>query len=325
MDNGLLNLPEAKWNVSGLFAHDDLLLYIYDLFMDMGVKLFHSVHGSTPCRWNSGRAIRRHSQDYVQQCMSEYRKRKLPIYLTFSNYLIDKDMLADEEGNQLLDMISEDAENGIILSSPLLSKHVKERYPRLKQYSSILNVVNCNGKGDIRFYLRAEHEFDMVVLHPDDCFDIDFLKKIENKGKYEVIVNENCIRNCPYRKEHENMVCNFFRENRSSESFQKMYDFTQKNCKSLYSNKLANFYAFGKYQNCNLTRQELEQIYSLGYRSFKLQGRNDSPATFAYDIFRYLVKGPVMDILFRLVMNQISETPFKKELAIYFVKDNENY
>lgn len=316
-ENLTLHFKEAKWNVSGLFAHDDILLYFYDIFKKRNIDIFFSVHGSTACNWNSGRAIRQHSDEYIDQCIMAYNKRNIPMFLTFSNYYIEEYMLDDEAPNILLEKISFSDKNGVILSSPVLSKYIREKYPMLKIYSSILNVVNQNGQGQKNFYSRASKEFDRVVLHPDDSFNIDFLETLEEKSSFEVIVNENCVRNCPYRKLHEDMVCEFFIKGRDKESFDKMAKFTKKYCCSLLNDDLLDKYITGEYRNCNLDMNELESIYKLGYRYFKLQGRNDSPGAFVYDICKYILGDNIYQDVFKMIMNRISDTPYKQTLISY--------
>jgi len=54
----------------------------------------------------------------------------------------------------------------------------------------------------------------------------------------------------------------------------------------------------GQRRSCNLSIEELKAVYDMGYRRLKLQGRADTPESFAYDVLRYMVEpgrvGPVV-------------------------------
>ena len=51
--------PEAVWNVSALFQHDDVIFNLINLMNDfLGCpNPIGSVHGCFPIKWNSGRVI----------------------------------------------------------------------------------------------------------------------------------------------------------------------------------------------------------------------------------------------------------------------------
>ena len=204
-----LRWPEAEWDVSGAFAKDAVLLRFYDFCKKrLGYAPFAVVHGSPLFHWNCGRVLSMllRSDHEINTAAAEYVKRGIPVDLTFTNVNLKEADMKDVLGNRLLRFFAErstpDMQHAVIIGSDALYNHVKTNYPRLKTVSSILRITCDGGKGKLDSYLRLAEKYDKVMIHPDDVFNYELLEKLEDKGRYELILNEYCMRNCPIRAFH---------------------------------------------------------------------------------------------------------------------------
>jgi len=274
------------------------------------------VHGCIPCAWNSGRTLKDHAPLYIDQCIEAFQQREIPIFLTFSNYRIEEHHLLDAKANKLLDAVLASERNGVIVSSRILKEYIQSKYPRANLHSSILYLLDQNIQSDADGYLQTAQQFDRVVVHPDDCLDAIFLSCLHPRDRFEIIVNENCVSNCPHRKEHDDLICQCNLEPENDALFEYVSAYTKMNCRMLRDQRLLQSYFNAEIRNCNLSMLELNQIYAMGFKNFKLQGRADSPASFLYDLTRYLFSDYAAPLFFKLLASQISFSQAKERLEL---------
>jgi collagenase-like PrtC family protease len=268
------DFPEARWDVSGAFVYNSLLVRIHDFFSNIGILMISTVHDSPLCLWNSGRqkAGLHADQHVILQALKAYDLRRIPVHLTFSNSLLTSEYLNDPKGNILLNMISDFnqcGENGVIVCSDLLADHVKKNFPSLKLVSSVVKVAHEEGKGNLDYYRHLEKKYDKIMVHPDDNFNLDLLAQLENKDRYEILVNEPCIRNCPMRKRHYQVLSqismNFLDSSLTTREGQLLQ---QNGCQNM-----ADLLFNPDRRTLVLSCREIKQLYNLGFRNFKIQGR----------------------------------------------------
>lgn len=311
----VLRYADAKWNISGLFSHDSIILKFWDILSECDIFPISGVHGSVPCKWNSGRTVIRHSDNYIEECVQEYCKRNIPLFLTFSNYYITEKDLDDEFSNYLLALVSRIPNSGVIVASTLLARYIKEKYPELELIMSVLASVNTYEERNSAYYERAAKDYSRVVIHPDDSFHIDLLSSIIPKSSFEIMVNENCIRNCSYRRMHDNLVCRYSMEE-SDDAFDILASFSKEHCRMFMKEKQLLSYLQGDEQCCNFSINHLNQIYEMGFRYYKLQGRADAPASFLYDLTKYILTETAGMYVYKNICNMISFTEVKDSLIM---------
>ncbi len=285
--------PAAMWNVSGLFVFDDL---ISDLIVNVkrafGVSPpVRAVHGAPDVLWNGGRLSRAQpTSAQVDQVFDWYNQRGIGIFMTFTNHLLQEDHLADRTCNHFLELLNSRTDlNGVVLSSDLLSDHVRRRYPDLQQTASIVKVSVEGGRSDLEYYRRLADRFDRFVLHPDDNFNEELVQSLD-KSKIELIVNENCVVNCATRARHyELSSADHLNPGYDLQLQEESIQFQEETCRALPMYKQLE----AGVRNCNLSARELGRLYGLGFRSFKLQGRGDSSQCMLYDLTRYLLEPEV--------------------------------
>ena len=285
------NWPEAKWNVSGLFIHDAVIqTLLSNAISQFGCRFVESVHGAPLVKWNSGRIQKttlppENLAKAFRQTLQEYEKMGVAVFYTFSNHIIDKEMLDDPSCNFMLAQLAEihGEQGGIILSSELLSDYIRKKYPCLKQISSVVKVTMEEGKGKLAYYKQSEAKYDRVVVHPDDNFNMELLRELDPR-KAEILVNEPCLINCQTRKQHYALYSEFSKSLEISP--EELREFEDNVCKSVPFHKQIDHQG-PKRRNCSLTVSELRNVYNMGFRHFKIQGRTDARTVFKYDLTRY--------------------------------------
>ncbi len=309
--------PEAKWDVSGLFVFDNF----FHSLIQTGRKIFdcdlpiESIHGCYPLMWNNGRSTpvaaeswgdrKKHGPEPV---LESWQICPFPVgcYLTFSNHLVKEEHLEDPSSNWLLDLLvkhNSNHNNGVIVASDILSNYIRQKYPELKQKASIVKSAVETPKVERRtfdYYNELSERYDRIMLHPDDGFNIPLLKKIADSGKmeqYEIIVNENCVKDCSVRKScyqsiGKDAITGWHGQFHFVDSYPE-HDAEDDN-PDPKCGRMNYFHSDPKYRTAkrsgNFTLKELEEIYDMGFRHFKLQGRDDQWTFMRYDFIRYVLE-----------------------------------
>ena len=284
--------PDAQWDVSGAFVNDRELLLFHDFFLRVaGIKLLTLVHGSPLFLWNSGRVLPRAActAEQMRDAGLAYAHRGISLDLTFSNHLLREEHLSDPTGNALLAFFEKQnptGKNAVICASDALYEHVGKNYPKLKRVSSIIKVTVENGRGNADYYRRLADRFDKVMIHPDDAMNFDMLEKLDDKDRYEILVNEYCIRGCKIRPWHykflSNLSLNYF--GHVDEKFDARWKIN--GCSDL------NVLVTDPSRNvAALSRTEISRLYELGFRKFKVQGRGMlNGAGVLFDLLRLMLR-----------------------------------
>lgn len=293
--------PEAEWDVSGAFINDRELLAFFDFTKaTLGFEPFHLVHGAPLCSWNSGRVLKQliRTGDELTSAGRAYEQRNIALYLTFSNLLIDEPLLKDQIGNALCRFFvrhNPTGRNGVIMAHDLLLEHVRREYPSLRCVSSILNIVNHGGKGKLDMYRRLADKYDEVMVHPDDVLNDELLVSLEDKDRYTLLVNEYCIRHCPLRPFHyktlSELSLNFL--GYDGQEFEVRQ--ARNGCRDLV--RMLTEERMGVLA---LHTGEIQHLYEMGFRHFKLQGRGHSNASsILFDLMRLVWRndGPDENIM----------------------------
>jgi len=297
----------SKWDVSGLFTLDNNIIPTVDRTLDRwGARLpIESVHGCPMhIPWNSGRVISisnivKWTMDDIESLYKEYNDRGISVYNTFSNHLLTKSHLEHKDANGMLELLTVDNNNGIIIASDLLHKYVKSNYPNIKQKSSIIKItVEHPVSRTAEDYKRLLDVYDMVVLHPDDNFDIPLLEELSPYAdRIEILVNEPCVVNCKIRKLHYTSVAQkglSFKEelsvNNEDEHEWNFFNLTEAiDCGLDVANKPKI-----NVRTCASSGTEVIEMYNMGYRHFKLQGRDTHWYKMRYDICSYMYEQEII-------------------------------
>lgn len=310
------DIPEARWNVPGLFVFDELYYKLWDIDKNYmsGKPPVDSISGSRNVLWNSGRVARSNSNKggtkaAYQRRLEIYKQFGVNAFYTFSNNLLTEKDMQDRECNEMLEAMVDAGHDGdgVILSSDILSDYLRKNYPTLKQKVSVVksDVERPQGR-DAAWYNELADKYDIVVFQPDDNFNLKLLSDIKDKKRFELLVNEGCVRDCPMRKTHYETIAeiakNGYRDYGPLKRYTErggvcgMFNFTQPNPEDR-----------PKKTSCRMKKSEVKEAYDLGYRYFKLQGRLD-PVTLAYDIAYYLYEdGHTSKAIYSAMMTLITQ------------------
>ena len=162
-----------KFNIGCLFWFDDYVLENLSNRKDI------IAFGGINCLWHGGRFIQKeYSLDEIENTISLYNTKGIPCRFVFSNHKITKEDLNDKLSNDILDILSKNELNGVIISSDLLYEYIRNKYPKMKIVCSVIKTcVETNNwiNETPELYNSLCEKYDFVVLNPSRNLDLDFL------------------------------------------------------------------------------------------------------------------------------------------------------
>lgn len=282
-------IGSCDFNVGTLFAHDGYALMLAEACEKMGVRFpVDYVFGSVSCLFQGGRAAPIvFDKDNVCEIFERYAQIGVGCRLTFSNYDISEEDLEDEESNFLLQRLNQGEGNGVIVSSDLLADYIADAYPNLQLISSLVKptVENQLGTEAPDYYNELFNRYDIVVVNSAFAFDDGYLGRIEHPDRVEFIVNHRCRPNCPLSKDHYTTQTlaaraastgNFIAQRRLEGKL------TQINAECLRRRHE------DPAMNSLISASRIEELVGMGYRHFKLEGRDYPLMTMVHDIGTWL-------------------------------------
>ncbi len=277
-------LITKKWNVSGGLVHFEKItsfLSSTQEFYGIRENLIDSVfdsHAGLP--WNGGRFVDpfHFTVEESVRRVRFYNDLGIRFNIAFSNcQLTDRD-LDHADCNWFLQQCH-NSMNGIIVASEILRDYLRCRYPDYRVIASI----GFNRK-DLEFYKQAQEHYDLVVLHPDRNEDDEFIEQLDT-SRIEVLVNELCIADCPFRTEHSDYISRLVRENRSY--FVRDDEHTGGEC-------LAVERGYRGKGELVVTLERLNRLHGMGVEHFKIQGREHPFEKVVYQGLReYVIKDAI--------------------------------
>lgn len=252
---------------------------------DIDIASVHGVPGHSI--WNGGRITTQNAAvniDEIQSMVSTYNSQDIAIRYTFTNSLIEEKHLSDPYSNKLM-QLANNGQNEVLINSPILEKYLRDRYPDFKYIAS---TTLC--ERDINKINEMTEIYDLVVVDWRDNHDADFLEKIKQPEKIELLVNECCGVNCPRRKQHYEAVSKtnlfisgsnieqFYNDNIGCDSLGCKYQ-----TKGLYKTITENPSA--------ITVKDIYTVYApMGFKNFKISGRNLGAKWSFLSYMYYLIK-----------------------------------
>lgn len=237
--------------------------------------------------WNGGTVLCSKTfmlMDEVRNIVKYYNEvLHLPIAWTFTNPLLVETDCYDRYCN-LLAEAGHNGMNYILVSSPILEKYLRNKYPNYKYCKSIIA-----GEGTENY----KNNYDFTVLERKRNSDFDFLRSIpqEVKDKIELLATDYCDPSCPYIYTH---YLDFAKSQLA---------FDASNTKQLdchYKQMFEN-------NPLVITKQQIDEIYvPMGFSHFKLSGRTSIEAI-SDNIIKYFILPEHQDVIRRELDGFISE------------------
>ncbi len=201
---------------------------------------------------------------------------------TFTNSVIEERHLNDTYCNFLME-VANNGKNEVLVNSPVLENYLRKQYPNFKYIQSITacehNIDKIN---------QATEKYDLVVLDFHDNKKEAFLNEIKHKDKIEILIDGFCPTECCFSKKHYENISkiNCFQGNEN-----------EGGCLQKNRTPQKSFYDGLKLRkDTNLTFDEVyRKYYNMGFRHFKLVGRNE-PSFYVFEsLIYYLVKPEFRD------------------------------
>lgn len=258
------NRENLNFKVPSLFSNDEIMFELLEACKNFEiVPPIKCTYGSIKCDWNGGRSskIRIFNEEQAASIIKRYQDFGISTCFTFTNYHIKEEMLDDFVGNSLLEIASEYDNNFAIVSSDILADYIRKKYPKIKLESSLLRPTyeKQDYSDTPKYYDDLCERFDKVMIRPELGQDFNFMKRIKNKEKIDILVNSNCVYKCPFSVSHYDRAVGLESENIPENTAMCNSRFYSK--KSLIQNNL-------------LSNNDIDRLIKLGYKNFKLNGRN---------------------------------------------------
>ena len=287
LPNEALRNQGINWHVAGMFDKDRIITDFVKIITNEfdNPNPVKSVYGAPNYLWNAESFTVYCGKPEIEMTISSFERERIPTFLTFTNTRIEQKDLADTSSNYLLERVSKKRGNGIVVSSDILSDYVRSKFPDLKQVASLPKVADPKNKRDKAFYEGLASRFDKVFIHPSDNFNLDLLASLDNKKKFEIIVNLDCILDCPHYTKCTEPSYNFL-------ELDEKHTFWEKNCIACHKQILISK---GKenekrLRNSGLTADEVDELYKMGFTNFQIMGRGRSIFTYTNDLTRYILE-----------------------------------
>ncbi len=230
-------------------------------FDDFQIETAYGCPGS--CIWNGNRSmgtIDEFDEGWADAVLGMYAHYGIKYRVTFTNFLLKPEHLRDKMGNAVAVAISKFGGGYVMVSTNLMANYMK-RYPKLN-----LNWSTTTDFGkDVPSQIKKINELSAknLVVVPYEFNNRPELQQFEHPENLEVFVNEPCIDNCPYRREHWRAV---------NEVILSRKEITQVEVAKM-SCRFPEHYVNEKPLKHTILREQLGDYDALGIRHFKVSGR----------------------------------------------------
>ncbi len=284
------DMPEARWTVGGGMRYDSSLTAIAAFFMrSLGVRSINNVAAVVPCRWSLDWFVQRRpvAADEYAAALEGYAHMGIGVTLVFDNPFIREEELEDSYGLQLVrELCQRDRArlNAVCVANDKLAERLRAFEPHLPLHCHMNRLVVEQGRRTLALYNKLARQYDRVCLHSADAAKPALITGIEQPSRFDVIMNDPCLRTCPVRGEHLRLLAAMRRE-------PYMVNFMQQRSELLARAGCHNVDAAALHQkaSCNLSREEAHALYAAGFRSFIVQAQQfRNEMTLLWDVFQCL-------------------------------------
>lgn len=268
------DFPEAKWNLGGAFLYDEARAVLINFAVPSFDRpcAIAETHGAPPCEWTlewyQSRPLI--PPGTIAEKLKTLANKKTAFVLQFDNPHISDDSLSDTIGNTLLNYAAQIPGASVSVASEKLAEHIRKNFPTLPLRAGMNKVIAENGRGNVDYYLEAANRYKVVTLHPDDISDLSLLQKLAESAdpdKFEITVNDSCLRNCPVRERHLAVLAEIRKNPWRAEPLRERHQLlAEAKCEDVSVSTAPD-----APRAALLSREELKAIYALGFRRFRLQ------------------------------------------------------
>lgn len=263
-----------QWNIGGAVQGYSIVSSCKHILDDLGlthIKLSMYDH-HFGLRWAGGRPhsiMPGQSKESFVGLVYQYNHLGIPFNLIFSNLLVEEKHLGDERCNWVLEQCYRQG-NGVIVTSHILAKYIRDKFPNYKLIHSLTHFNQ-----DPQYYYEYADLYDVFVLPSFFNSKHDLMKELLTRlgpERIEVIVNETCFQDCPYRKQHYHLISKCCLE----EDWDLWERLVSNFCQRQHAERFRNLEKASDLLNIKtftLTHQEVDELKDLGVVNFKLANR----------------------------------------------------
>ncbi len=269
-------LPDARWTVGGALRFDQSLLQFADkLARDVNVRAIHQVLAAPPCLWSLDWFSQRRpvaGPTYLR-LLESYVKAGIGFILEFDNPFVTEDDLKDNYSLQLVaELAKRNAahQHAVCVASDRLAEYLRTRVPGLPIHCHVNRLLAepATTTRDAAYYKQLLQRYNRVCLHPADAVNPAIYSAIAEPARMDVVMNDPCLRSCPLRREHLQVLADYRHEPYNPMHAQRRF---------VLMNQVGCFRQDGsalqQKRACNLTKAECRALYAAGYRSFVIQAQ----------------------------------------------------
>jgi hypothetical protein len=283
-------------NVAGAVVHYDAFIKQLPILKLKNKNIAFNVYeGPNLCQWNGGRINR--DIKLTRETIERYNKFGITISLTFTNPVID---LSDNVGNELLQWMDEsqkkyNAKNKIVLVNEELRQYLRANYDFELIYSITGHPSNTKLTDEaLERYKDLEEKYDWIVPKFEHVFEPKFYESVTVQ-KYELLINDTCVYGCPKYHEHFKAIAeqntiskNPWKELGHDHCFkvEECWLPIEKFNPDIGSEK--NRQKYGERLGMDFTRDMIRKAMQLGYKSFKISGRENSTDYIMYEVQKFM-------------------------------------
>ncbi len=288
------DMPEAAWTVGGALRFEQSLAAVAS-FLDrnLGVRRIDRVAACIPCLWSLDWFVQRRPvalSEYTA-ALERYAQSGRGVTLVFDNPFVRADELDDPYGLRLVQELYDRDRvrlNAVCVASDALASRLRALLPKLPIHCHANRLVAEQGRRTPALYNRLAEQYARVCLHPADAAKPALIAAIEQPARFDVVMNDPCLRACPARREHMLLLAEMRRAPYAVDAMRRRSELLERvGCHKLDASTLR------QRATCNLTRDEAHALYAAGFRSFIVQSqafRNEM--TLLWDIFQCLFAAP---------------------------------
>lgn len=270
------DFPEARWNLGGFFLYDNVRRVLHDFVRQQFLRenTIAETHGAPPCAWTLDwfqcRPLTPPNE--IAALLKTVADKPTTFVLQLDNPDVPAERLNDAVGNALLTFVARMPRGAVSVASERLAEHVRGKFPSLQLRAGVNKVVAEHGRGNADYYLDAAKKFAVVAVHPDDVFDAALLEKLAGTAgadKFEITVNDTCLRGCPVRERHVAALAGIRADPWNADLLRERHRLlAEAKCEQVCG-RPADAGAFPR--AALFSREELKAIYALGFRRFRIQ------------------------------------------------------
>ncbi len=199
----------VSWKVPTLFNNDWVALTLAkELAPFLPKPLFSSAYGCTDCAWAGGRNTRmpQLSEEELRRYFEAYAQVGATCALTFSRPDAG-DYLNDAYCNMLLSLVGEFGGSAIVVDERL-ARHIRSTHPEVSLAASynlclLARAKSFHGIGEEKYYRKLLELYDVVIVRNEALLEGGIAwQLVDVADRIELIVNQNCLVDCPFAAEH---------------------------------------------------------------------------------------------------------------------------